>query len=57
MLRSFVKDNEETFDEHNIRDFIDAFLLEMKKKTNESFTVSSSKILESQIEPFSGRRV
>ena len=40
MLRGFAKDNEETFDENNIRNFIDAFLLEMKKKTDDSFTVS-----------------
>ena len=40
MLQGFAKDNEETFDKNNIRNFIDAFLLEMKKKTDDSFTVS-----------------
>jgi len=40
MLEDIIKENEETFDENNIRNFIDAFLLEMKKKTDDSFHVS-----------------
>jgi len=40
-FQGFIKDNEETFDENNIRNFIDAFLLEMLKKTDDSFTVST----------------
>ena len=40
MLRDIIKENEETFDEKNIRNFIDAFLLEMRKKSDPSFHVS-----------------
>ena len=39
-IRDNVNDCEETFDELNVRNFVDAFLLEMKKKTDKSFTVS-----------------
>ena len=34
-----MKEHEKTFDENNLRDFIDSFLLEKKKNTDPSFTV------------------
>ena len=34
-----MKENEETLDEANIRNFIDAFIVEMRKGTDDSFTV------------------
>ena len=39
LLDEIIKENESTFDEKDVRNFIDAFLFEMKKKTNDSFTV------------------
>ena len=38
-LRNIVEEHERSFDENNIRDFIDAFILEKKKGKDSSFTV------------------
>nr|XP_039258598.1 cytochrome P450 2H1-like [Styela clava] len=41
-LRGFVEEHESNFDEHNIRDFVDAFLLKIKKSPEDdpAFNVS-----------------
>ena len=42
LLNDLIEEHQETFDDSNIRDFIDAFLLEMKKEDkHNSFTVSA----------------
>ena len=40
LLEDIVKDHRETFDETQLRDFIDAFLLEIKNNSDKSFNVS-----------------
>ena len=39
-VKEIAKEHEETFDENNLRDFIDAFILEKRKGTDPYFTVS-----------------
>ena len=38
-LNTIVEEHEKTFDENNIRDFIDAFIVEKRKEKDGSFKV------------------
>ena len=40
MLYGIIDDHENTFDENNLRDFIDIFLKEMKNGNDSNFSVS-----------------
>ena len=40
MLYDIIDDHENTFDENNLRDFIDIFLKEMKNGNDPNFSVS-----------------
>jgi len=41
-LDGFVQEHEKTFDENNIRDFIDAFIVEKRKAQDASFKVRNT---------------
>ena len=43
-LETIIEEHEKTYDENNIRDFIDAFLQEKKKGTDSTFTVGPTKL-------------
>jgi len=51
-LSGIVKEHEKTFDENNIRDFIDAFIVEKRKGKDNSFeviTLSSQKLVSCKL--------
>ena len=41
MLEEIIAEHKESFDKTELRDFIDAFLLELENNSHESFTVSN----------------
>ena len=38
-MRVIIKEHEESFDENNLRDFVDAFIAEKRKGENSTFSV------------------
>jgi len=42
LFRLVVQEHEKTFDENNIRDFIDAFIVEKRKSQDASFKVRNT---------------
>ena len=40
-VASIIKEHQDTFNEDDIRDFIDAFLVQINRRTDETYTVLS----------------
>ena len=44
-LNEIVEEHEKTFDENNLRDFIDAFIVEKRKGKDDSFKVIATAVV------------